>query len=287
LLWTEQPFQVNKAPSVERAGQHRERFELPFASRLRESLEIRGSQLPFEFGRGDSLEDVLDRHLTTVERMADGELVTSILLLSADGKRLSHGAAPSLPDSYRTAIDGSEIGPVAGSCGTAAYLGRPIYVSDIATDPLWSDYRHLALPHGLRSCWSTPIRGDDGSILGTFAIYRRTVGGPTREEVEAINLISGHVARAIRWARTGQDLEPSAPAPDREAPPLKLVVDHEPVDDLEELLRQLRRLETLAAELDRRAGATGSATAAAEMKATARDCRELISVVLEQIERHC
>ena len=98
--------------------------------------------------RGDSLEDVLNRHLLTVEKMSDIEIMTSILLLSPDGKRLTHGAAPSLPGPYVEAIDGSEIGPVAGSCGTAAYLGRPVYVTDIATDPLWAAYRDLALPHG-------------------------------------------------------------------------------------------------------------------------------------------
>src|SRR5436190_18538692 len=109
---------------------------MPFAAALRESLEIRGSLLPVEFTRGDSLEHVLDRHLLAVEQNFDGELVTSILLLSDDGKRLSHGAGPHLPMSYREAIDGAEIGPCAGSCGTAAYLGRPVYVTDIATDPL-------------------------------------------------------------------------------------------------------------------------------------------------------
>jgi len=179
---------------------------MPFAAALRESLEIRGSLLPVEFTRGDSLEHVLDRHLLAVEQNFDGELVTSILLLSDDGKRLSHGAGPHLPMSYREAIDGSEIGPCAGSCGTAAYLGRPVYVTDIATDPLWADYRHLALPHGFRSCWSTPIRDEAGSVIGTFATYHRTPGGPSSDEIEAIALITDRVAQAIAWSRDVQDL---------------------------------------------------------------------------------
>ena len=128
---------------------------MPFEAGLRQLLYVRDRQLASEFHRGDSLEEVLNRHLLTVERMAERELVTSILLLSADGRRLYHAAGPNLPQLYRQAIDGLEIGPTAGSCGTAAFLGRPIYVSDIASDPLWADYRHLALPHGLRSCWST------------------------------------------------------------------------------------------------------------------------------------
>ena len=94
---------------------------MPFAGGLRESLEIREGQVPTEFTRGESLEQVLNRHLTAVEENFDGELISSILLLSPDGKRLSHGAAPNLPESYRDAIDGTEIGPRVGSCGTAAF----------------------------------------------------------------------------------------------------------------------------------------------------------------------
>src|SRR5438045_784321 len=114
---------------------------MPFAAGLQKSLQFRQTQISAEFTNGENLEQVLSRHLLTVEAMAEGEVITSILLLSADGKRLSHGAAPGLPKSYRDAVDGSEIGPSAGSCGTAAYLGRPIYVSDIVSDPLWADYR--------------------------------------------------------------------------------------------------------------------------------------------------
>jgi GAF domain-containing protein len=133
--------------------------------------------------------------------MADTILITSVLLLDFDGKRLWHAAAPSLPRSYCSAINGAEIGPTAGSCGTAAFKDRAVYVSDIAEDPLWSEYRHLALPHGLRACWSTPIHDDSGVVLGTFAIYHRTSRLPTPEEVEAISLVTGHVAAAIQWAR--------------------------------------------------------------------------------------
>src|SRR5262245_39498702 len=146
---------------------------MSFTAGLRQALDLRQSDVISELRRGDSLEDVLNRHLLTVEGMSDGEILTSVLLLSPDGKRLKHGAAPSLPQADIDAINGSEIGPSAGSCGTAAYFGRPIYVTDIATDPLWADYRDFALPHGLQSCWSTPIRHADGHVLGTFAIYHR------------------------------------------------------------------------------------------------------------------
>jgi hypothetical protein len=174
---------------------------MTFAAGLRHALDLRQDDVVSELSQGESLEHILDRHLIAVESMSDIEILTSILLLSPDGKRLRHGAGPSLPQSYREAIDGAEIGPKAGSCGTAAFLGRPVYVTDIANDPLWEDYRDLALPHGLRSCWSTPIRHADGTVMGTFAIYHRNLSGPTRDELGAIEIITDNVARVITWAR--------------------------------------------------------------------------------------
>src|SRR5207248_1896114 len=98
--------------------------------------------------RGASVGAVLDVLSRRIEEQSG--LLCSILLLDSGGTRLRHGAAPSLPPAYCHAIDGATIGPRAGSCGTAAYLGKPVIVSDIATDPLWTDYADLALQHGLR-----------------------------------------------------------------------------------------------------------------------------------------
>jgi len=94
---------------------------------------------------------------------------------------LHHGAAPTLPDSYAKAIDGMSIGPGAGSCGAAAYLGSPVVAVDISTDPRWDQFRALALPYGLRSCWSSPIRGRTGTT-GTFAVYHDRAHQPTQRE---------------------------------------------------------------------------------------------------------
>jgi len=76
--------------------------------------------------------------------------------MDPNSKQLRHGAAPNLPEAYTEAIDGAFIGPSVGSCGTAAYRAEQVIVSDIATDPLWADFRELALAHSLRACWSTP-----------------------------------------------------------------------------------------------------------------------------------
>ena len=254
---------------------------MPFAAELRESLQIRRNQVPAEFTNGDDLERVLTKHLLTVEAMAHADIITSILLLSEDGKRLYHGAAPRLPRSYCEAIDGSEIGPSAGSCGTAAYLGQPVYVSDIATDPLWADYRHLALPHGLRSCWSTPIRDSRDGIVGTFAIYSRTAGAPTSDEIEAIDIITGHVAEAVLLARDIQDLRKS---PQHE-PRLRLIADDEIGFELarptSHLLNLAEKLQSEAVRLDQVADGADSRRTAETIKATVEISRKLVSMLRE------
>jgi len=261
---------------------------MPFADGLRHSLRVRDNLAPYELANGDSLEHVLSRHLLAVEDMADG-IITSILLLDPDSKKLWHGAAPNLPQSYCQAIDGMEIGPSAGSCGTAAHQGRAVYVTDIESDPLWADFRDLALPHGLRACWSTPIRDQKGAIIGTFAIYHRTVGGPTRDEIEAIAMITDHVAQAIMLARSIQDVEQRGPKPVHDWPRLRLVdagdLSGEDDDALARLLESVEKLQSLADDLDRAAAAEPEATAEA-MRVTAADCRRAVSAIRVQIENY-
>jgi two-component sensor histidine kinase len=150
---------------------------------------------------GDPLETVLEELILVVERPSGGELLGSILFLSDDGRRLLHGAAPSLPAAYNDAIHGLEIGPEVGSCGTAAFRGEPVYVSDIAVDPLWAKHRDLALTHGLRACWSTPIRSTDGQLIGTFASYYRGPRSPTERDLEVIAMVTQTAAIAVERHR--------------------------------------------------------------------------------------
>ena len=189
---------------------------MPFALQLRDLLGLRERLMPAEFAKGEPLESVLDRYLMVVESTAESDTITSILLL--DGTTLHHGAGPKLPRAYRQAIDGSQIGPTAGSCGTAAFFGHPVYVSDIVNDPLWADYRDLALDHGLRACWSTPIRNTEDRLLGTFAVYHQRPRDPTKEELDAIRTITEHVARAIMFYRGAHYEGPARPS-------LRLVTD--------------------------------------------------------------
>ncbi len=124
------------------------------AEQRQEALLAGEKRLLEMIARGDSRAPILDALCRLVEELASGSL-SSILLLDAKAGRLRHGAAPSLPIAYTDAIDGIVIGPSVGSCGTAAYRGEPVMVRDIATDPLWADFRDLALAHGLRPASST------------------------------------------------------------------------------------------------------------------------------------
>ncbi len=142
---------------------------------------------------GIELPKVLATLCGLVEAQTDG-MLCSVLLLDPDGVHLRHGAAPSLPQPYIEAIDGTAIGPSVGSCGTAAFRKEAVVVTDIATDPLWAAFRDLALPHNLRACWSTPILASDGGVLGTLAMYYaepRSPGDAHRLVIERATHIAG------------------------------------------------------------------------------------------------
>ncbi|MEW5890746.1 MAG: EAL domain-containing protein [Pseudomonadota bacterium] len=158
---------------------------------------------------GRPLSEVLEGIAAFTERQMDGALC-SILLLSADGKHLVHGAAPSLPEFYNRAIDGLEIGGSVGSCGTAAFTGRAVIVEDVLTHPYWVKFRDLAGRAGLRACWSEPVLSADDKVLGTFALYHREPCAPTPEETALVRQAARLAAIAIERARQQEDLRLAA-----------------------------------------------------------------------------
>lgn len=185
-----------------------------------------------EFRRGQSkilqrlaanapLSEILERLVLLIEAQSPG-MLCSVLLLSDDGDHVRHGAAPSLPKEYVAAIDGGQIGPKHGSCGTAMYRGEPVVVTDISTDPLWEDYRELAVGLGLRACWSTPILSGRGKVLGSFAMYYGEPRTPTGDEADLTDVatriaglaIEHHAAKEI-LARTQAQLAQASYAADK------------------------------------------------------------------------
>ncbi|MFB2803182.1 putative bifunctional diguanylate cyclase/phosphodiesterase [Shewanella seohaensis] len=126
----------------------------------------------------------------------------SVLLLSEDGKKLLTGAAPHLPDSYNQAIHGGEIGPGVGSCGTAAFTGQRVIVDDIEHHPYWALYKEFALAHGLRACWSEPIKDTQGKVLGSFAMYYEEVKSPTAADLTLIAEAARLASLAVERSRS-------------------------------------------------------------------------------------
>ena len=172
---------------------------------LSQALSQLNEQVLGMIGAQAPLPKILEILCEQIEKQHCG-LLCSVLLLDADGTTLRHGAAPSLPMEYSRAVDGIQIGPCAGSCGTAAYRKQPVVVSDIATDPLWASCRQVALPHGLRACWSTPIALQDGRILGTFAIYYREPRTPDAEHLQLITHATHLAGIAIEHDRAKAEL---------------------------------------------------------------------------------
>ena len=185
---------------------------------------------------GVALKEILNALCLIIEEQRTGTLA-SVLLLNPDGVHLDCVAGPSLPKEWMQQMENLPIGPCAGSCGTAAYRGSPVIVSDIATDPLWDvpEHRSSALKHGLRASWSNPVLSSKGKVLGTFCMYYREARSPTSQDFELIELATHLVRIAIERDRAeaalraseqvarGQvealtytlDVLATAPAPDR------------------------------------------------------------------------
>ncbi|HYE62611.1 MAG TPA: PAS domain S-box protein [Phycisphaerales bacterium] len=158
---------------------------------------------------GEPLETVLTTLVHAIEEQKT-DLKCSILLLDDGGQRLRMGVAPNLPDEYNRAVDGYPIGPCNGSCGTAAFRRQRVIVSDILADPLWAEGRHLAVAHRLAACWSQPIFGTSGTLLGTFAMYYPSTREPTPREIELIESAAHLAGIAITRRRDEQRLQERA-----------------------------------------------------------------------------
>jgi len=154
---------------------------------------------------GAPLNDILRSVALLIEAHTEGA-VCSIFLLDEDGQHLRYAAAPKLSDEYRVATDGVCIGPHVGSCGAAAYLRQPVFVSDVLSHPHFANFRDLIVRTGLRASWSSPIVSHDGRVLGTFGMFYREVREPGPDEIQLIDYASRIAGIAIESKRTEEKL---------------------------------------------------------------------------------
>lgn len=165
------------------------------------------NELLAKIAQDEPLTEIFTTLIEAVECYLHGSLCS--VLLAEDNKTLRHGAAPHLPKEYNQAIDGVNIGEGIGSCGTAAFRGEAVIVTDIATDPLWQNYKHLALQHGLRACWSMPILASNGHILGTFAVYYPEIRAPELADLELMTRMADLAGIAIERQQSATALKTS------------------------------------------------------------------------------
>ena len=177
---------------------------------------------------GLPLRDVLAELIEELEAQRT-DMLGSVLLYDSAENTIQHGAAPSLPEEYNQAIDGVEVGPRTGSCGSAMHSDSPVIAEDIETDPRWRDYRNVALDHDLRACWSVPIRDSQGQVLGSFAMYYREPKAPSDADWAAIEEARSLARIAIVRHRDSQQLRLLTKAVEQSTEPI-LITEGAPLD---------------------------------------------------------
>lgn len=196
LLTTKTPLFNTEGEVIGLLGMSRDITE----RKRQEELRRHHAALLEMIARGQPLPKVLEALTGLLEEQLN-DVCASVLLLEEGTDRLRHGAAPSLPETYVKLIDGVEIGPRTGSCGTAAWRQSSVIVSDIENDPLWHSLADLALVFGFRACWSMPIVAPNNSVLGTVALYARSVRKPAPLELELMAVATDIAGIAIERAR--------------------------------------------------------------------------------------
>jgi diguanylate cyclase (GGDEF)-like protein len=156
--------------------------------------------------KGASLSEILNTLTEAIERISPQSMCTIMLLDEEQRRRLLIASGPSLPPAYLQGVNGLEIGPEVGACGSAAYRNQTVVVEDIATDPRFAAARDFVLGHGLRSCWSEPVRDSNGSVLGTFATYRRQVAKPRPQELRLARIAGQLAGNAVERSRAERQL---------------------------------------------------------------------------------
>ncbi|MBE9043610.1 PAS domain S-box protein [Pleurocapsales cyanobacterium LEGE 10410] len=186
-----------------------------------ETLRQLQNQVLSMLAKGETLYDVLNKLTEGINQLSP-DLNSTILLMEDDNQHLYPFANSQMPQVYVQACEHLPIGEKAGSCGTAAYLGQRVIVSDIASDPLWAHNKHLILPHGFQACWSEPIKSETGKVLGTFGLYFTEPRSPKPKELEIIEACASLASVAITRKQSEAALQNSESQ-------LRLITDALPV----------------------------------------------------------
>jgi PAS domain S-box-containing protein len=151
---------------------------------------------------GRPMSEILEALCQLVEGTAGG-CHCAVVLADPGGTRLEYGAARSLPASFIASIVGRPIDIESDPCATAMHLNERVVAADLASEPRWATdtWLPLALAHGLRACWSTPIVSTTSKILGAIAIYYDEPRAPTSLHQSLIDQFTNIASIAIERAQ--------------------------------------------------------------------------------------
>jgi PAS domain S-box-containing protein len=179
--------------------------------RKRAEAQLAGEKRLLEMvAAGGQLQDVLTALCRFVEDTAE-DCKCGIYLIDWSGPTFHTGAAPSMPATFNDALDGLTVEAKAGPCALAALTRSQVIAEDFESDLHWQQslIRPLALDHGLRAQWSTPICSRDGSVLGTFAIFQHRPSSPTQVQQDLIAQVTHIASIAIERALADEALRSS------------------------------------------------------------------------------
>jgi PAS domain S-box-containing protein len=152
-----------------------------------------------------SFDTVINKVITNIEVMIPGSLCTILQL--TDNNTIKHIAGHTLDYNYIKAIDGMQIGPVVGSCGTAMFTGKNVWVSDIDNSPLWQPFLEIVQPYGFKACWSVPVKKRTGKVMASFAVYFKEVREPHKDEVNLIERVANLIGVLIENRNAFEETE--------------------------------------------------------------------------------
>jgi two-component system sensor histidine kinase/response regulator len=159
--------------------------------------------------KGCSLKEVLNALTAAIERMAP-DCFCTVLLLDEEGKHLWEGSGGGLPPAYMQGVNGLEIGPEVGACGSAAFRNETTIIEDIANDHRFGPAKDFVLSFGLRACWSVPIRDSKQKVLGTFAMYHQQPATPHDRDLRVVEAGAHLAGNAIERLRAEEKLRENA-----------------------------------------------------------------------------
>ncbi|MGF1568303.1 MAG: putative bifunctional diguanylate cyclase/phosphodiesterase [Nodosilinea sp.] len=208
IVYTQQPHALT--PSESQFLEVITQLLVTAAERKRsEALLVAQTQVLEQIASGSMLTRILNSLCLLLEQELPGAFC-SVLLMDEGSKTLCSGVAPSLPEDYARALNGLVVGEQAGSCGTAAYRGEPVFANNIAIDPLWAPFRDLALSHNINACWSIPFFAKIGEVLGTFAISHQVACEPNQDHIQIMKTAAHLASIATKNHLNGERLRHQA-----------------------------------------------------------------------------